>query len=72
MAASPSHRTCQSNGYWTDEQPVCVELFCDMPAEVPHGIRDIGSLKVKCNCDTCELLKFDSKTTRNISVVLHM
>ncbi|XP_050712143.1 sushi, von Willebrand factor type A, EGF and pentraxin domain-containing protein 1-like isoform X3 [Eriocheir sinensis] len=39
-------RTCQSNGYWTDEQPMCVELFCDMPAEVPHGIRDIGSLKV--------------------------
>ncbi|XP_063877551.1 sushi, von Willebrand factor type A, EGF and pentraxin domain-containing protein 1-like isoform X4 [Scylla paramamosain] len=39
-------RTCQSNGYWTGEQPVCMELFCDIPAEVPHAIRDIVDLKV--------------------------
>lgn len=39
-------RICQSNGHWTGEQPVCVELFCDLPDEITHGIRDIGNLKV--------------------------
>ncbi|KAK7079301.1 hypothetical protein SK128_011484 [Halocaridina rubra] len=39
-------RMCQSDGHWTGEQPVCVELFCDLPDDIPHGIRDIGSLKV--------------------------
>ncbi|XP_071546933.1 sushi, von Willebrand factor type A, EGF and pentraxin domain-containing protein 1-like isoform X1 [Panulirus ornatus] len=39
-------RTCQSNGHWTGEQPVCVELFCDLPEEIVHGVRKINSLKV--------------------------
>ncbi|KAK8726504.1 hypothetical protein OTU49_010282 [Cherax quadricarinatus] len=39
-------RICQSNGNWTGEQPVCIELVCDMPNEVIHGIRNIISLKV--------------------------
>ncbi|XP_068228821.1 sushi, von Willebrand factor type A, EGF and pentraxin domain-containing protein 1-like isoform X2 [Palaemon carinicauda] len=38
-------RTCQSNGEWTGEQPACVEVFCEIPSEVAHGIRDISSLK---------------------------
>ncbi|XP_045583570.2 sushi, von Willebrand factor type A, EGF and pentraxin domain-containing protein 1 isoform X3 [Procambarus clarkii] len=39
-------RTCQSNGNWTGEQPVCVELFCEIPDEVNHSVREIISLKV--------------------------
>ncbi|XP_076046526.1 sushi, von Willebrand factor type A, EGF and pentraxin domain-containing protein 1-like [Oratosquilla oratoria] len=39
-------RTCQSNGYWTDDQPECVEVFCDLPEHVSHSVVDIVSLKV--------------------------
>ena len=37
---------------------MCVELFCDVPAEVTHGIRDIGDLKVCYNFNTYQLVKF--------------
>lgn len=25
---------------------MCVELFCDLPEEIAHGVREINSLKV--------------------------
>ncbi|KAK4305073.1 hypothetical protein Pmani_023017 [Petrolisthes manimaculis] len=41
-----SSRMCQRDGYWTGEVPVCVELFCEMPTEVLHSVRDVVDLKV--------------------------
>ncbi|CAL4133700.1 unnamed protein product [Meganyctiphanes norvegica] len=39
-------RTCESNGMWSAEMPVCIEIFCSLPSEVSNGVMDYNSLKV--------------------------
>jgi CUB/sushi domain-containing protein len=32
-----SSRTCQENGTWSGEEPICQPLFCPEPAVIPNG-----------------------------------
>ncbi|RXG68519.1 Sushi, von Willebrand factor type A, EGF and pentraxin domain-containing protein 1 [Armadillidium vulgare] len=38
-------RVCQSDENWSGERPFCIEIFCEEPKKISHGVTDITSLK---------------------------
>ncbi|KAL8570681.1 hypothetical protein ACOMHN_039116 [Nucella lapillus] len=39
-------RTCEADGAWSGEEPVCVSAVCQPPPEIPNGDYDYKDLKI--------------------------